>query len=359
MPKISVIVPIFNCKKYLKRCIDSIIFQSFQDIEILLIDDGSTDGSSNICDEYAKCDARVKVIHKNNEGVSVARNTGLEIANGEWIAFVDSDDWLEQDFLSVLLLASEEQDVVISGFNTPKTYTDDGLIEYIRIVSKTFKANVCHHKIIRAHLIHDNKLYFDARFNFGEDSIFSLWVLLYSKSIRLINYKGYHYQANNFSVGEKYNQSIEDIHDKISAFRNIFNLLEQRFHCKFDLSHEIKSTIAFYPISHIIDGKENIYIELWTYYYGKNSVLELYQDSICSPYVNAITYIKQLATRQDYKIMIYYINRIYDFWGQKIMEIDYPYVSHRYISRILGRGYKSLTIFVLILYSLLKRFPSK
>lgn len=94
MPKISVIVPVYNTEKYLHRCIDSILAQTFTDFELLLIDDGSKDSSGTICDEYAAKDARVRVFHKENGGVSSARNLGLDQAKGEWITFVDSDDWI-------------------------------------------------------------------------------------------------------------------------------------------------------------------------------------------------------------------------------------------------------------------------
>ena len=92
--KISVIIPIYNAGKYLHRCIDSILSQSYCNLEILLIDDGSTDASGYICDEYAKKDSRVKVFHKENGGASNARNTGLDHCTGEWISFVDADDYL-------------------------------------------------------------------------------------------------------------------------------------------------------------------------------------------------------------------------------------------------------------------------
>lgn len=97
--KISVIVPVYNVEKYLPRCLDSIIQQSYKNLEIILVDDGSTDNSGVICDEYAKRDARIRVIHKENGGVSSARNTGLDVctSGGDCIAFVDSDDWLELD----------------------------------------------------------------------------------------------------------------------------------------------------------------------------------------------------------------------------------------------------------------------
>ena len=98
--KFSVIVSIFNIEKYLKRCLDSIINQTYKNLEIILIDDGSTDSSPLICDEYSKMDCRIKVVHKKNEGLGFARNTGLEIASGDYIAFIDGDDFVSIDLFS-------------------------------------------------------------------------------------------------------------------------------------------------------------------------------------------------------------------------------------------------------------------
>lgn len=98
-PTISVIIPVYNTEKYLHRCIDSVLAQTYQDFELLLIDDGSKDSSGAICDEYAVGDSRVKVFHKENGGVSSARNVGLDNARGEWITFVDADDYIEENFL--------------------------------------------------------------------------------------------------------------------------------------------------------------------------------------------------------------------------------------------------------------------
>lgn len=94
MPKISIIVPVYNTERYLSKCIDSILSQSFTDFELLLINDGSLDYSGAICDQYAANDSRVTVFHKENGGVSSARNLGLDNARGEWVTFVDSDDWI-------------------------------------------------------------------------------------------------------------------------------------------------------------------------------------------------------------------------------------------------------------------------
>ncbi len=96
-PTISVIIPVYNVENYLARCVDSILAQTFEDLEVILVDDGSPDGSGKICDLYAKKDPRVQVIHKPNGGLSSARNAGLDIAAGEYLSFIDSDDWIEPD----------------------------------------------------------------------------------------------------------------------------------------------------------------------------------------------------------------------------------------------------------------------
>lgn len=100
---ISIIVPVYNVELYIHQCIDSIISQTYRDIEILLIDDGSTDKCGNICDEYARIDPRIRVFHTQNKGLSAARNLGLREAKGDYIGFVDSDDWIEPNMFEVLL----------------------------------------------------------------------------------------------------------------------------------------------------------------------------------------------------------------------------------------------------------------
>lgn len=105
---ISVIVPVYQAEKHLNRCVDSIINQKYRDIEVILIDDGSTDNSGNICDNYAKQDKRIKVLHKKNAGVSAARNSGLEIATGDYITFVDSDDYIDSCMYSRMVKIAEE-----------------------------------------------------------------------------------------------------------------------------------------------------------------------------------------------------------------------------------------------------------
>ncbi len=117
MCSVSIIIPVYNTEQYLPRCIESILNQSFTDYELLLIDDGSTDGSGALCDKYAEKDGRIRVFHKENGGVSAARNLGLDSANGEWIYFVDSDDEvLPCGLLTLVNCISEEVDIVMGGF---------------------------------------------------------------------------------------------------------------------------------------------------------------------------------------------------------------------------------------------------
>ena len=124
MELISVIIPVFKVEKYLARCLDSVVNQTYKNLEIILVDDGSPDKSGNICDEYAKIDTRIKVIHKKNGGVSSARNVGISIATGEYIGFVDSDDWLEPDMYEKLMEYAKKDGSDITRIRYYKVYED-------------------------------------------------------------------------------------------------------------------------------------------------------------------------------------------------------------------------------------------
>lgn len=121
---VSVIVPVYNVKSYLQECFDSICCQSYQNIEIILVDDGSTDGSGELCDVLAAKDNRTTVLHKENGGLSDARNAGLRIAQGEWISFVDSDDYVSPVFIEILLNACLDSGCQISAIPFGKPFSD-------------------------------------------------------------------------------------------------------------------------------------------------------------------------------------------------------------------------------------------
>lgn len=180
--KISIIVPVYNVKPYLKRCIDSILNQTFEEFELILVDDGSTDGSELICDKYSDMDKRVRVIHKKNGGQSDARNKGIDIAKGDWYTFIDSDDWIEKKYLEILYSNAEKYNVDISAVNYCRAYEDgstgsyffidEGIhtgtdaLKYLYIQNPTY-TNAPFGKLYRASLFSDlrfpkGKLYEDA-----------------------------------------------------------------------------------------------------------------------------------------------------------------------------------------------------
>ncbi len=152
MPAVSVIVPVYNVEKYLDKCVQSIVSQTFNDIEIILVDDGSKDKSGRMCDEWSRRDKRVKVIHKENGGIADARNVGLSHSNGQWILFIDSDDWYEkQDHIETLLNFAQQNDSDIVCFN------------YKRFFEKTqsFSAPLCRTDVTNPSLqfMVDNKIF--------------------------------------------------------------------------------------------------------------------------------------------------------------------------------------------------------
>lgn len=212
-PKISVIVPVYNAEKYLHRCIDSILSQTFNDFEVLLIDDGSKDLSGEICDEYAKKDSRVKVFHKENGGVSSARNYGLYQANGHWIGFCDSDDYLKNDFFESFFKLGEKCEMLSQGFYCPNwSWKEKKVIsektEVIRgekiadFVLKTSISNQIGYiwcKLFLKDIIINHNIRFDSTVCFMEDKYFVYRYLEHVDKIINLSYDGYVYQFPPFN----------------------------------------------------------------------------------------------------------------------------------------------------------------
>ena len=206
---ISVIVPVYKVEKYLRRCVDSIFAQTFADFELLLVDDGSPDNSGKICDEYAALDPRVRVFHKPNGGVSSARNLGLENARGEWISFIDSDDWVDRTYLEKLM-QGKEADLSVCSFkleNTDEVWPDelesklwhaeevkDLLLTRMHRTQAYISAPWC--KLFRRDIIEIHRLRFDESLNTREDTIFSFQYLSYINDIYTVSDRIYHYDRS-------------------------------------------------------------------------------------------------------------------------------------------------------------------
>lgn len=232
-PKISVIVPVYNVEPYLPRCIDSILAQTFTEFELLLIDDGSRDNSGKICDDYAKKDNRIRVFHKQNGGVSSARNTGLDNACGEWITFIDSDDYIEKSFLEGLF-SSPKSDLKISGYTS--FGRTKGEKKYFTTLICKDEIGICLSKLLNDHIfrvpwaklfrldiINRNKLRFDTNLKICEDTIFVQQYLCFINSLSFIDIKSYNYFIP-YTI-QRYQLSKKDLDYSLKVIEYTYNML--------------------------------------------------------------------------------------------------------------------------------------
>lgn len=227
-PLISVIVPVYNVEKYLRQCIDSLLQQTYQNTEIILVDDGSKDSSGKICDEYAEKYSNVFAVHKENAGLGMARNTGLENVTGKYVTFVDSDDWLKKDLLEVLYnsLIENNVDFCKSGFQRVKN--DGTIVSFTQYKNETFKGDrakkellprmvgsspsqhdsvemcVCgvlyHTEIIKSHGIK----FPSERELISEDLVFNIDYMQYANGACTVDAVCYNYRVNDNSLTRSY-----------------------------------------------------------------------------------------------------------------------------------------------------------
>lgn len=268
-PKVSVIVPVYNADKYLRRCIDSILSQTFTDFELLLVDDGSTDGSPAICDGYAARDSRVRVFHKPNGGVSSARNLGLDNTRGEWITFCDADDWASKDYIQNLVIEFTDETIdlvfnyatvsrcgkvdkenyqerLITLSDLPLLFLENDLIWHTSPWSKLFKRSV----------IEKWQMRFPLEMHIGEDAVFLFSYMMKCNKIRVVCTCDYHYmiypassltrRINSFASEYQGYKRILDISCQLHALcKDYVEELEAKF-CWFVGSYQRRCLIALY-----------------------------------------------------------------------------------------------------------------
>lgn len=250
MDLISVIVPIYRVEQYLDTCIKSITGQSYSNLEIILVDDGSPDRCPEMCDEWAKKDHRVKVIHKENGGLSDARNTGLDIATGKYVAFVDSDDWIEENYISYLHQVCKEtkSDVVACGIRNVRE--DKNVLP---ITEQIKKARICTPQEAIETILQDcdfravawNKLYraeilSNEKFEIGrlhEDEFFTYRILDKAKSLAFLDIPLYNYRQREGSIMTTF--SIRHL-DALDAYLGRIKLFRKKY---YDLY--LKDKVAF------------------------------------------------------------------------------------------------------------------
>lgn len=234
-PKISVIVPVYNVELYIERCVDSILNQSFADLELILIDDGSTDNSGKICDGYVDKDSRVLIFHNDNRGVSASRNYGIKKANGEWICFVDGDDWLDKSILQILFGYEQIADLIQFKYNvigSEDIFNGESVLSVAYMSQKNYlncqyyNPN-CWGYIFNRKKIIENNLFFPENIKIAEDQAFVLKYLAVCENILISPEKGYNYYVREGSAMNS-SSSFNKAADHLLAIEDVCNFLRDR-----------------------------------------------------------------------------------------------------------------------------------
>lgn len=260
-PQVSIIVPVYKVESFLPKCIESIQNQTYKNWELILVDDGSPDNSGKVCDEYAKGDSRIRVLHKENGGVSSARNLGLENIKGEWVTFVDADDWLDANTLEQCMTF---QDYDLIRFSANFVYKEDGSrnIPYMlteglakedllsQVIARNSLLSVwgC---LFKASLI-GNDIRFNTDLSNGEDWLVFVSLLCKTSCIQIINKPLYQYNCYNESSCVS-NMSSRKINDSIKALDYICNLVDGIKYSKFIHTAKVKLCYSAIRLYHKVD----------------------------------------------------------------------------------------------------------
>lgn len=259
---LSVIVPVYNAENTLRECVESILTQKFKDFELILIDDGSIDRSPSICDEYAKKDSRVHVFHKHNEGVSSARNFGLENSTGEWITFIDSDDYISDSFFDNIIV--NDDDIIIRGYNK---FNNAGIVEkkeasfflhadnLASLIHLYFNDTILRgpvSKFYKRSLLAD--LSFNTEMKIGEDACFLFKYLSNCKSFCVLDGGEYYIRMSDESYDVRYAMTVDYATKSLSYLKDAFDCLQK--------THDIDkslffSYISFFKLMSEADWKDN------------------------------------------------------------------------------------------------------
>lgn len=238
---VSVIVPIYNAEKTIDRCINSILLQTYRDFELLLVDDGSTDSTRTICEEYAKQDTHIRIIQKENGGVSSARNLGLCFARGEYVAFVDSDDWVGENYLSNLTSHMQNDVDIVMSYNWYITKIKQEQEQYplgffdAESFQQMFVSNDMHYhtapwgKLFRKAIIDSHNLSFDEKVHIGEDLLFLYEYLLVSKFIFISSDTDYYYVADmSDSLTKRVNIISSELYTYTRVSEIVYRIFDER-----------------------------------------------------------------------------------------------------------------------------------
>lgn len=257
-PTVSIIVPVYNAEKTLERCVDSILNQTYQDFELFLVDDGSSDGSGVLCDAYARQDSRVRAFHQENAGVSAARNLALDRAAGEYLQFLDSDDWITPDATSSLVRAAREHqcDLVIADFyrvcgervshkgdiDDPVVLTQEEYAAHMMENPADFYYGVLWNKLYRRDIVEAHHLRMDPEISWCEDFMFNLEYIRYARRFYALQVPIYYYVKTKGSLAS---QSLS-IGKTVRMKLMVFEYYHQFFKTVLDEEEYEKSRLKVY-----------------------------------------------------------------------------------------------------------------
>lgn len=260
--KISIIIPVYNVKEYLAQCIDSVLNQSYENIEVLIVDDGSTDGSSQLCDMYGERDSRVKVLRQENKGVVAARNLGIENASGKYIGFIDADDWIDKEMYAVLISEIGECDVVSTGYKK-YYFENENEVQYFDAIPEgryegrdkmefIWSNMICYmgterkgvysylwNKLFRRDIILRFYKNLNTKIRYSEDAAFLYNFLLNANSVAVVHKAFYHHRIRHGSAVYSYDKyflsnvnefyvSVEELFSKHYLKENLISQLEKK-----------------------------------------------------------------------------------------------------------------------------------
>ena len=317
---ISIIVPVYNCISSLKRCIDSIQRQTFTDWELLLVDDGATDGSGYLCDQAASSDNRIRVLHKPNGGVSSARNMGLDHAQGEYVMFCDSDDWVEPEWCEQLYLAAKENpgcQPICNYYRRTANHETINRKEQCEDMNESitkadfFSLNryellgIPWNKIYIRSILEENHIRFQSGLSLGEDLVFNLdYLHCQTGGFTFINKPLYHYSVGSTdSLSSKYYPDLSEIYQKVylrikDELRSIPGAYE-----KWELEYEHSYFFAFDRVFRNTLSKKNYASTAKKWHYNasifSSATFQQCKNAVSKHYINILQY-WGLQTRSFY-----------------------------------------------------------
>lgn len=339
---ISIIVPVYNAVKYLKRCVNSILNQTYYDIELILVDDGSSDGSEKLCDEYALSDQRVKVIHQENAGMSVARNNAIKVANGKWLLFVDSDDYVSTNLCERVLLTAIENKADLVAFDMEKVEAEEvkecvsanalALDCDIDIISKVTAMELSSNDEFGCYVwnkFYLKKLFDGIEFPKGrmlEDMAIMHLLLDKAERIAYVRETFYYYVQHNNSLMHRANK--KRVVDQFEMATHRYNFLKDRYPKAFALMRE---TYLRYATTYVVT------------FYAECKVDKVYNESVHDNNVLGGSLFKDgLVNKETFELAEKVMNDIHPKLSEDKLKVIVLWYLHRYfpfVFRALSKKY--------------------